>query len=102
MVGDANAVDAALRVLESDPLLEENAALALLSFAWEEPGEVERIKRAIETAKTKLPVIEIAIFAIAGMYGMYPIATGSKKSKSTVTKKKPDGSLLTSAEGRQV
>ncbi len=90
--GDAKEVDSMLRALENDPLLRENASLALLSFAWEEPGEAEKIQSSVDTAKTKLPVIELAILAIVCMYGMYLITTSGIKKRTTVTTTKPDGS----------
>jgi len=40
-------VDAALRALERDPVAMENAALAILSCAWQEPGEEEKIRRLV-------------------------------------------------------
>jgi hypothetical protein len=93
-VGDANKVDSALRTLENDPLLRENASLAVLSFAWEEPGEAERVQSSIDAARTQLPVIELAILAIVAMYGMYLVATGGKEAEKTRTIRKPDGSLV--------
>ncbi|SRR6266487_418032 len=92
VVGDVNKVDSALRALENDPLLRENASLALLSVAWEE-GEAEQVQSAVDGARTQLPVIELAILAIVTMYGMYLVATGGKKEETTITKKTSNGGL---------
>ena len=72
---DREAVDAALDRLKSDSAMAEQASLALLSAAWEEPGEAERIRPAIEHAKASLPVVEVTIVAVALMYGVYLAVT---------------------------
>jgi hypothetical protein len=91
--GDAAAVDRALRQLKQNPLLLENASLFLLSSAWEESEEQERVQRVVDDAKGKMPVIEVGMITIAVMYGMYLIATGGvKKAERTVTRH-PDGTL---------
>ena len=91
--GDPDAVEAALRLLERDSAALENAGLALLSAAWDDPQERERVKGAIEGAKKQMPIIEIAILAIVGMYGMYLVKTGGKQRVTKVVKRNPDGSL---------
>lgn len=92
--GNADAVEAALRLLERDSTALENADLTLLSAAWEDPQEREKVKGAIEDAKKQLPIIEIGILAIVAMYGMYLVTTGGKQKVTRVTKRNPnDGSL---------
>lgn len=66
-----------LLAVRSDYL--EQGALAVLSVAWDEPGQSELIRRALLDAKAKLPVIEASILGIVVMYGMYLLATRGKK-----------------------
>ena len=96
--GDARLIDTLMKKLEQDSAAVENGALVLLSWAWEEPGERERVIRAIEQAKAKLPVIEVTLIVIATMYGMYLIATGGKKKVTTWVKRREDGKLEESRE----
>jgi len=93
-IGDAKKVDSVLRTFEDDPILAENACLALLSAAWDEAGEVQRIRSAVDSAKTKLPVIEAAIIALVGMYAMYLITTGGVKKSEMTVARNPDGSFI--------
>lgn len=86
-------IDLNLAELERDPLRTENAFLAVLSSAWEEEGEAEKIKSAIADAKAKLPVIEMAILAIVAMYGMYLYTTGGITKKKRTVERLPDGTL---------
>lgn len=72
-------VDAELTRFERDSWLLEVAALRVLSSAWSDPAQRGAVRRALAEAKGKLPVIEVAILAIAAMYGMYLIATGGVK-----------------------
>jgi hypothetical protein len=90
------AVQAAEKQLEGNPQLLDNACLALLSAAWVEEAERERIVGAIEEAKNKLPVIEVGIMAYVAMYAMYLAVTGGK-TKVTV-ERKPDGSFKESTD----
>jgi hypothetical protein len=91
--GDATAVDTVLSQLRQSPLLLENASLFLLASAWEEPDERERIDRIVNDAQGKLPVIEVGVIAIVAIYGMYLIATGSIKSTTRTTIRRPDRTL---------
>jgi Asp-tRNA(Asn)/Glu-tRNA(Gln) amidotransferase B subunit len=88
-------LDALIGALEHDPVAAEQASLALLSSAWDDPREAERIQSIVDDAKGKLPVIETAIVAVVAVYGMYLIVTGgAKKTKKTVCHKK-DGTFET-------
>lgn len=90
---DVRAAEDALRTLERDPRALENASLALLSCAWADPSEVERVRGAIEEAKGKLPVLEAATLAIVAMYGMYLVVTGGVRKREAVVERGPDGTL---------
>jgi hypothetical protein len=91
--GDSSKVDELLDKLENDSLSVENAALAVLSSAWDDPEEASLVESTIEDAKAKLPVIEVAIMAIVAMYGMYLISTGGIKKAQEVTIRRSDGGL---------
>lgn len=83
VTGDPTAVDAGLDHLAHDPVALEGASHALLAWAWDQPGEAIRVERAIDAAKQKLPVIEVALLALVAMYGMYLRETGNLKRKIT-------------------
>jgi hypothetical protein len=76
---EADAVRAELSKLSNDPVRLELAAKAILNWAWADPLERPRVERALDAAKQKLPVIEVAILAMVALYGMYLIATEGKK-----------------------
>ena len=45
-------------------------------------GDGEPVRPDQAAARKKLPVIEVAIIAVAAMYGMYLLATGVKKEET--------------------
>jgi hypothetical protein len=92
-VGDENAVQRALDDLIKDSRAMENCSLALLSYAWADPVEAERVRSAVADAKTKMPVIEVAAMAAVAMYGMYLVATGGVKKTVTIVERSPNGTL---------
>jgi hypothetical protein len=94
-VGDEAGVEALARRLERDPLTLENAALALLSTAWEEPGGKERVGSALEDAGKALPVLEVGALSIAMMYIAYLAVTGGVKKEEQTEERRPDGSFKT-------
>jgi hypothetical protein len=85
MAVDANGVKNLLKQLanDSDSLL--GAAHIVLGTEWDDLEKRELIKDTIETAKKKLPVIELNILAIVAMYGMYLITTGGVREKKQTT-----------------
>jgi hypothetical protein len=85
--------DDALNEVAEDPLLLENAALLVLSSAWTEAGQPDRILQAAEGAKAKLPVIDVGIIAVVIMYGLYLLRTGGIKRSQRTTIRHKDGSL---------
>lgn len=92
---DPAQVEPLLRTLEQDTASVEEASFLLLSAAWKDPNERERVERAVDGAKRKLDVITVGILAIVAMYGMYLLATGGVKSRTVNTTKKPDGTVET-------
>jgi len=90
----AASVDAVQRQFEQDPVLLQNACLAVLSAGWDEDESL--IRDAFAEAKAKLPVIEVGILAIVAMYGMYLKVTGGVKKR--VVERKPDGTYKETVE----
>jgi hypothetical protein len=88
---DPAEVEAMLADLERDPNAIEQGALALLSAAWDDPAERERVESAIDHARGKLPVIEVGILAVVVMYGLYLQKTGGLKTTETVVERTADG-----------
>jgi hypothetical protein len=86
-------VDAARANLTHDPQLLENAALVVLSAAWAEESEQDRLRAVLTETKDKMPVVEVAIIAITCMYGMYLLVTRGIKKSEITTVHKPDGTF---------
>jgi hypothetical protein len=91
-VGDEQALDEALALLEDDPTALAAASREILAAAWERSDERDRVRAALAEARTKLPVVEIGILAIAAMYGMWLLATGGVKRNVERTVRSADGS----------
>ncbi len=83
--------DDACATLSKDALLLENAALLVLSQAWEDPAERERVRRAIDGATGMLPIIDPDLIAIVCLYGVYRLLLVERHEKTTI--RRPDGSL---------
>lgn len=81
-----------------DPRTIELASTALLSAAWSDPIEQATIKRALDGAKSKLPVVEVGILALTAIYGMYLLATGGVKRERSTTETSTDGTTKTTTE----
>lgn len=93
MVADPSRVDAALTGLREDARLLENGALLILSAAWADEAERDRVRAVLGETKGKLPIVEVAALAIVCMYGLHLLATGGiKKSEKTIIRN-PDGSF---------
>jgi hypothetical protein len=91
--GDEAQVDALARRLEQDPLALENAALALLSEAWEKPGGREWVEGALDDAGAALPVLEVGMLSMAMMYIAYLAVTGGVKKEVHTEERRPDGTF---------
>jgi hypothetical protein len=78
-------------LLSDKPDLLEAVCLMVLSRAWEQPGEAQRIAAAIVAAKTKLPVTNKVLLTIAAMYAMYLLATSGGCDIHQTTVRDPDG-----------
>jgi hypothetical protein len=69
--GDSSLVETALEELRHDSKLTEQILISMFSGKWEEQGEPERIQRAFEGARHKLPVIETIVIGCVTLYAMY-------------------------------
>lgn len=78
--------------LSKDPLLLENAALFVLSSAWQDPAERDRVRRAIDGATGMLPVIDPTVIAIMCLYALNLLLRGSGRHEETVVRNR-DNSL---------
>ncbi|MGH3926404.1 MAG: hypothetical protein ACRDTT_26670, partial [Pseudonocardiaceae bacterium] len=79
--------------LAGDGLLLENAALLVLSQAWADSEERERVRRAIDGATGKLPVIDPELIAIVCLYGLYGLYRMSRVRIVETVIRGRDGSL---------
>lgn len=78
-------------VVAQSPRLLLEAALGVLSAAWEQPGERERILRALDEHSGKLPAADQLPVAITLVYGLFLLArTGHVTEESTTLNR--DGS----------
>jgi hypothetical protein len=91
---DRDRVDAARAELTCDPRLLESAALVVLSAAWAEESERDRLRAVLAETKGKLPVVEVGIIAIACIFGMYLLATRGIRKYEKTTTHKPDGTFV--------
>lgn len=89
-----NRVNDAHADLTRDPQLLESAALVVLSAAWADEAERDRLRAVLTETKGKLPVIEVGIIGVVVMYGMYLLATRGIKSSEKSTTHKPDGTFV--------
>jgi hypothetical protein len=91
---DRDRVDAARADLMRDSRLLESSALVVLSAAWADDTERDRLRAVLTETKGKLPVVEVGIIAIVVMYGMYLLATRGIKKYEKTTTHKPDGTFV--------
>jgi hypothetical protein len=92
-VGDRAAVEEALAELGTDPTAIEEACLAILSVDWENPQQRALIEDAAAEAKNRMPVTEVTVLALVGLYSMWLVVTGGRKKASRVTKRDSKGNL---------
>ena len=85
-------VDNAIGVLARDPVALEQASLALLSSGWGDPRTHELAAGAIDAACAKLPVVELGLISIVGVYGLWILATRGRRSQHKVVHHQADGS----------
>jgi hypothetical protein len=90
VVGDASET---ARALSKDAPLLEDAALLVLSSVWDEPGERERVRRAVRGATHKLPVTDPEVIAVVCLYGLHLVSRAATRREETMTRR-PDGSLV--------
>jgi len=84
-------LDHILEQLQQDPDALEQAALFYFDRAWESAAQRQSIRAAFEHAKSKLPVVELAILAVVAMYAMYLDKTDGGIRRRTI-KRRPNGS----------
>jgi hypothetical protein len=90
---DAAGVDQMLYQLTGDPLYAEQAALIVLSAAWNHAAAVEPLKRILLDAATSQTEIGSDRLATSVLYGMYRIARDSQMHLQEVTFRGPSGAI---------
>lgn len=88
---DEQAVSEGLDLLSSDSATLLDVDLAVLSALWDDDGTREIVRGAIGDAKDKLPVVEVAIIALAAMYGVYMVVTKGQKRRVKQVKRTAEG-----------
>lgn len=99
LVGDKQAVDAAISELKTDHKAVEQVLLQYLVVEWDSDENRDTIQRAFAAAQLKLPVVEVLIVSSIVLYAMYLEAhrdhvekTGGVKKTHTINRK-PDGTV---------
>jgi hypothetical protein len=85
---------ASLTKLTEDPDALEAGTLSVLAFAWDQPELSDAARGSILEAKSKLPVVESAVIAVAVMYGLWLIATKGRRRHTKVVQRTPDGGYV--------
>lgn len=89
---DEAAVQAALDTLASDSATLLEADTAALSALWSDPETQPMVRDALLEAKSKLPVIEVALIVLAALYALHMVLTRGVASSETTVEHKADGS----------
>lgn len=77
-VDNTAALDGELLELGQSPKARRELCLAFLAWAWQHPSHRDRVRKALEGTRRKMPVIELSILALTAMYGMYLIVVSEK------------------------
>jgi hypothetical protein len=95
---DGPTIDRARDDLKGNPSLIEAVCLLVLSTVWADEAPRDKIRGAVEEAKGKAPVVEIAVIAFISIYAMYLVATGGRTKQTKTVKRLPDGTLVETEE----
>lgn len=90
---DADELSHTLDRLEHDAALLDSASLLILQDGLADEETRELAVGAIGASRSKLPIVEAGLIAIAAVYGMWLVATKGKRSHQRVIRRGPDGSL---------
>jgi len=89
---DSTAIESVQAALVDDPALLREAALDVMSAAWQDPVLRSLAVGSLEEAASRLPAAEIATIAVAVMYGMWLLTTGGRRTVVRTVRRGPDGS----------
>lgn len=92
-VADEDVVASELRELGTNVVAQEQVALTLLSYGWNERNDRESVVEAVREARGKLPVIEIALITISVTYMAYLLVTRGVNKKTRIVERRPDGTF---------
>jgi hypothetical protein len=84
-------LDSALAVLRDDVQARDALIIAFFEQMWDVPGGEEQIRSAVANAKTKAPIIELAVITTALLYGIWLLKTGGVKERRERRETRPDG-----------
>lgn len=87
----SDALYAATAALTDDPELLDQAALDILSAAWNDPDLHAAAQASIDEASTRLPVIETGAIVVAAMYGLWLLTTRGRRSTTRTVRRRADG-----------
>jgi len=91
-VAAPEAVTSALAALAGDPDALEDASMAVLANAWDDPAMRATVDGALDAASAKLPVVEVGMICVVAIYGLWLAATRGRKSERRTVRRNPDGS----------
>jgi hypothetical protein len=72
--------------LEGDGLLLESAALYVLTVAWADPDEQERVRRAVDGAAGTLPAVDPTVVATLVLFGLQRMLRNTRRLEKTVVR----------------
>jgi hypothetical protein len=90
---NADELSHALDLLERDAALLDSASLFILQDGFADEATRELADGAIGASRSKLPVVEAGLIAIAAVYGMWLATTRGRRSHQRVIRRGSDGSL---------
>jgi hypothetical protein len=90
---DADELSRALDLLEHDAALLDSASLFILQDGFADAETRELADGAIGASRSKLPVVEAGLIAIAAVYGMWLATTKGRRTHQRVIRRASDGSL---------
>jgi hypothetical protein len=82
-----------LDLLENDAALLDSASLFILQDGFAQTETRKLADGAIGASRSKLPVVEVGLLAIAAVYGMWLVVTKGRRSHQRVIRRKADGSI---------
>jgi hypothetical protein len=77
--------DEVVAMVSADGRLLQDLSLAVLTAAWAEPGERDRVLRAVDASGGKLPVADPLLLTVMSLYGLYQVVSAGHRLEETTT-----------------